>query len=365
MNRKEFIKMCTLLGIGIPLQASLVSCKKIEQSAFAGKVIIIGAGAGGLSAAYLLAQKGIDFEILEASSTYGGRLKDNTDFAEFPIPLGAEWLETKANIFDEIVNDKTIKPKVKTFEDDIARKFENGSWFRFYEDYIVPSVSDKINYNSIVKSINYAEDKIVVSTTNKEYIADKIIISVPLKILQDNDIIFTPSLPQEKITAINEVDIWSGFKAFFEFSTNFYNEGHEFEILPKSDGEKLYYNASFGQNTNKNILGFFVVGKPALDYVSLAENDIKNVILNELDTLFANQATPNYLKHISQNWDNEPFIKAAYMSDTTDFETVKKLGKSVNDKIYFAGAAYTDGEDWVSVHNAAQSAKTAVKAINK
>ena len=48
---------------------------------FKGKVIIIGAGAGGLSAGYLLAQQGTDFEILEASENYGGRIKINQEFA--------------------------------------------------------------------------------------------------------------------------------------------------------------------------------------------------------------------------------------------------------------------------------------------
>ena len=92
MTRKEFIKICGLLGIIVPFHTSCVTSSLINHisSKFEGKVIIIGAGAGGLSAGYLLDQLGIDFEILEASSDFGGRMKINTDFAEFPIPLGAE-----------------------------------------------------------------------------------------------------------------------------------------------------------------------------------------------------------------------------------------------------------------------------------
>ena len=72
MTRKEFIKVCGILGVGIPLQTSLSSCNKDnEGSNFSGKTIIVGAGAGGLSAGYLLNQQGIDFEILEASLNYG------------------------------------------------------------------------------------------------------------------------------------------------------------------------------------------------------------------------------------------------------------------------------------------------------
>ena len=110
MTRKEFIKICGLLGVVIPFQASCFSSNlfNLISSKFTGKVIIIGAGAGGLSAGYLLNQLGVDFEILEASSEFGGRMKINTDFADFPIPLGAEWIETKIEIFSEILNNLSL-----------------------------------------------------------------------------------------------------------------------------------------------------------------------------------------------------------------------------------------------------------------
>ena len=365
MTRKEFIRICGILGVGLPLQASLVSCEKEDGNdiKFSGKVIIIGAGAGGLSAGYLLQQEGIDFEILEASSTYGGRMKINTDFADFPIPLGAEWLETGTSVFQKIVNDATIPINIETSLDEPNRKFVNSSWFNFFEDYIVPSIADKITYNSIVQSIDYTSDKITVTTQNGVQTADKVIVSVPLKILQDGDISFLPSLPQNKLDAIEDTTIWEGFKAFIEFSEKFYDDEDEFTITPASDGEKIYYNASMGQNTTKNIVGLFVVGKPALDYISLSDDELKDFMLNELDELYSNEATPNYLKHITQNWNNEPFIKGGYLSSSTDWRTVRELGKSVAGKIYFAGGAYTDGEGWVSVHLAAQSAKVAIEKI--
>lgn len=358
--------MCGILGVSLPFSAAILSCKKDNSDAisFSGKVIIIGAGAGGLSAGYLLQQQGIDFEILEASAVYGGRMKINTDFTDFPIPLGAEWLETNKDIFQDIVNDASISVNVETIADVPDRKFINSSWFNFFEEYIVPSIADKITYTTIVQSIDYSSGQVVINTIDKQYIADKVIVSVPLKILQDDDISFFPSLPQDKRDAINNTTIWEGFKAFFEFTENFYDDDYEFEITPASDGEKIYYNAAFGQNTSKNILGLFTVGKPALDFTRLSDEDLRDFILNELDELYANQATPNYIKHITQNWDKEPFIKAGYMTDNADSKIVKKLGESMANKVYFAGGAYTNGEDWVSVHTAAQSAKKVVEEIH-
>ena len=72
MTRKEFVRMCGMIGLSIPFQTTLTSCDKEEVPAgsgnFEGKVLIIGAGAAGLTAGYLLKQRGIDFSIIEASS---------------------------------------------------------------------------------------------------------------------------------------------------------------------------------------------------------------------------------------------------------------------------------------------------------
>lgn len=63
------------------------------------------------------------------------------------------------------------------------RKFVNYSWFNFYEDYIFPSIKDKIKYNKVVKSIDYQSDNIELQTNSETYNADKVIVAVPLKIL--------------------------------------------------------------------------------------------------------------------------------------------------------------------------------------
>ena len=367
MTRKEFFRICSILGVTAPCHAAFSSCGKDEpfETDFTGKVIIIGAGAGGLSAGYLLQQQGIDFQILEASAVYGGRMRINTDFADFPIPLGAEWLETGRGIFDDIVNDSSINVDIETVRDAPDRKFVNYSWFNFFEDYIVPSVSSRISYNTVVSSVDYSGDKVVVTTQDDQLEADRVIISVPLKILQDKDLTFIPALPEDKQDAIDETTIWEGFKAFIQFSEKFYGDEYLFDISPRTDGQKLYYDAAFGQNTTSNILGLFTVGKPALDYINRSDDELRDFLLGELDSIYDGQASPNYIKHLTQKWDNEPFIKAGYMSDHADWRSVRTLGQSVDDKIYFAGGAYTDGEDWVSVHTAAQSAQSAVKELLK
>ncbi|MGB0167513.1 MAG: FAD-dependent oxidoreductase [Luteibaculum sp.] len=125
----------------------------------------------------------------------------------------------------------------------------------------------------------------------------------------------------------------------------------------------MFYNAELSQNTSRHILGLFVVGKPALEYQALTGDALKDKILGELDAIYNNQATASYVKHISRDWNSEEFIRSGYMSDHADWRQVSELGKAVGDKVYFAGAEFTDGEDWVSVHTAARSAFTAVQSL--
>ncbi len=126
MNRRDFLKHSSLLTIGglILPSSILTACRKeslFEDINYDGKVIIIGAGAAGLYAAYILKSKGIDFQILEASANYGGRLGKLTGFANFPIDTGAQWLHGKNSILGDLIT----KSNTKITLDDSETKY----WF--------------------------------------------------------------------------------------------------------------------------------------------------------------------------------------------------------------------------------------------
>lgn len=113
MDRRNFIKQATLLSIGGYLIPSslLSSCRKetlLEDIKYEGKVIVIGAGAAGLYAGYLLKSKGIDFTLLEASARYGGRMGKLTGFADYPIDTGAQWMHGRNSIIADLVKSKNI-----------------------------------------------------------------------------------------------------------------------------------------------------------------------------------------------------------------------------------------------------------------
>lgn len=139
MDRRDFIKQSTLLSIGgLVIPSTLLSAWRkdtsLEKINYDGKVMIIGAGAAGLYAAYILKSKGIHFQILEASANYGGRLGKLTGFANFPIDLGAQWLHGKNSITGDLI----AKSGTKITLDNSDEKY----WFN---NQIVSSLPRDIN----------------------------------------------------------------------------------------------------------------------------------------------------------------------------------------------------------------------------
>jgi monoamine oxidase len=114
MNRRDFLKHSSLMTIGGLLLPStiLTACRKeslFEDINYTGKVIVIGAGASGLYAGYILKSMGIDFTILEASSVYGGRMGKLNGFADYSIDTGAQWMHGRNSIIADLVKTKNIK----------------------------------------------------------------------------------------------------------------------------------------------------------------------------------------------------------------------------------------------------------------
>lgn len=391
MTRKDFIEQSLIMGVGIPFLSTLFlqSCDEGEsifprfKTSFSGKVLIVGAGAAGLAAGYLLKYYGVDFEIIEANPVYGGRLKKTDDFADFPIDIGAEWIHTDPKILADIANDPRAREvidiivynpqTVQSWKNGKMRshnyisklysewKFKNSTWFDFFEQWIVPEIADKILLNRPVTAINYETDKIILKTTTDDlYEADKVLITSSVKMLQNGYITFLPALPHEKTEAFRKIDMGDGIKIFIEFREKFYPDilafGNIFQALQEE--EKFVYDAAFSKGSKQHILGLFAINEKASAYTKLpSEEAIISTFLAELDVMFDGKASANYVKHIIENWSEEPFIQGAYSYtfDGDQKQIVAAITRPIMDRIYFAGEALSIDKQ-AMVHGACESA---------
>ncbi|NET35714.1 MAG: FAD-dependent oxidoreductase [Cyanothece sp. SIO1E1] len=244
-------------------------------------------------------------------------------------------------------------------------RFANSSWMDFYEAYILPTIKDDIQYNQVVKSIDYANDLIALETDKEVFNANRVIVTVPVTILKAGDITFIPPLSKKKKEAIENLNLYSGCKCFIAFKEPFYPA----MVRVQDDGEgptRVYFDAAYAKNSIDNILGLLAVGDLAKPYLELEDPERIDFILQELDDIFDGQATPNYLKHVFKNWSEDPFAKGTYYPDFSlnTYSAVIAMSRPLEDKLFFAGDLYTDGSSgWSMVHVAAESAKKAVEKL--
>lgn len=396
MKRKEFIKNSAAFCLGFPFLSAVLleSCNKADaifpkfETSYTGKVLIVGAGAAGLAAGYLLKRYGVDFEIVEAAPVYGGRLKKAAGLADFPLDVGAEWIHTHPEILADILSNPSVDANVdiivynpqtiKTWNNNQLKshnylsklysewKFKSTTWFDFFEQYLVPEVIDNLVLNKPIATIDYSGSRVRLQTTQNEiFEADKVLITSSIKTLQNGQIGFQPALPATHTGAINNITMGDGIKIFIEFKERFYPDFLAFGpiIRALNEEEKFVYDAAFRKDSGKNILGLFAINEKATAYTQLnSEEAILQQFLRELDEMFEGKATPNYVQHVMQNWSAEPYIQGAYSYafDGNQKSKVETLQQPVADKIYFAGEALSIANQ-ATVHGACESAYKSVQ----
>lgn len=381
------------MGLATPFLASLLtSCeeesdifKDLEVN-FSGKVLIIGAGAAGMTAGHILNKYNIDFEILEASGIHGGRLKKSTAIGDLPLDMGAEWIHTNPRILSSILNDPASSLNVETViykpetiylyqNGNMTKlnagnnlyqewKFKNSTWYDFFDQNMVANFSSRVVYNAPVTRIDYSGARVNVTTADATvYEADKVLVAVPISILKESLIEFTPALPSAKSTALENVEMPAGFKASIEFSEKFYPDllGTSWEGLAGGQNPELFIDGVYRKDSNHNIMNLFTVEDPAIAYSELNDEAAQlALILGKLDEMFDGKASETYLGHVIQDWTNEPYIRGSYsFYGENEFETITTLAEPIENKVYFAGEAYSV-EQYSTVHGAAESAYTAL-----
>ncbi len=192
------------------------------------RVIIIGGGLAGLTAAYLLKKKGVNALILEANDRLGGRIYTK-QYGDFSFELGATWVfqdeklkilisELGLHIYPQYLSGDALINYAPTMETQKAptdtlmqgavyHKVQGGTGV------IIQALADRvgdlnINTNSIVNEIDFSEDQCIITAKDgRTFEAECVILAVPPKVISEH-ITFSPSLGIEEI--LKSTHTWMG-----------------------------------------------------------------------------------------------------------------------------------------------------------
>lgn len=292
-------------------------------------VAIIGGGLSGLYAAYLLEKKGVDYVLLEARSTLGGRivtaklLRDNRNIDSFD--LGASWFwpdyqQQLAHLIGELQLES-----VAQFEegDMMVERSPNESAVRTrgYKS-SPPSMrlksgmaaliealyhrldASRISTGQIVRQLNNTGQHIEISSEDASgqvitWQAQHVLLALPPRLVQES-ITFQPSLPANLAAQWQRTATWMALHAKYlaVYDTPFWQK----------QGPMVEINDASVVDGSGALFGF--IGVPAPVRQNVSEEVLRAHCRAQLVRLFGAQAeTPN--KEYLKDWAQEPFTATA------------------------------------------------------
>lgn len=247
----------------------------------------------------------------------------------------------------------------------------NNSYLDILSDiYFQDIIDNNLQLNTQVTSINYNGSQVIVTDQNAlTYTAKAVLVTVPVTILQDGDISFTPALPIAKIDAINKIGMSSGMKIVLKFNAKFW-ENDMFGVLVDGNTGEFWAPGHVRSDATNNVLMGFVMGEKAQALSNLNNNDsIISLALEDLDRIFGGTiASALFDKGLVMDWSRHPYVRGAYSYPiigtypSSGLSMREILAQPVNNKLFFAGEA-TSNDHAATVHGALESGARAADEI--
>lgn len=407
-------------------------------------VLVIGAGAAGLMAAYKLTKKGKKVTVLEARNRTGGRIHTVNHESFFQhAELGAEFVHGDLPVTLNLLKEAGIKCQpangemvryakgrfteseqliedwdlliehlnelkedtniydflLAEFPDDKYQSLRDGIWnyvsgydnadprkasaFALRKEWqnededaqhrVDEGYCSMINYlaktcreagnniylNTVVKEIYWKEGEVrVVTDEGINYDADKLIIALPLGVLQANwqekgAITFHPPIP-EQTKAMQAMGFGAVIKFLLEFDKPFWEDNATKKLAGKSLKPMIFLLSDEEIPTwwtqhpqHSPMLTGWLGGPAAGDKKACTLDELLQQALQSLSNIFklsVDELKGRLIAWNIINWANEPFTRGSYSYDTVAAPEARKvLNEPINTTLFFAGEHLYDG----------------------
>lgn len=305
-------------------------------------------------------------EIMEAIEEYEGSAQNAADFANQFSKAAAVQALLNAWLGNEY---GTSHHKICLEALRIANEFwpEETTNFRLKEEsfydtlaHVFPEALSDIALNAAVKSINYTEEMVYLKTEQGvNYEAERVVLALPLGVLQQNYLSFTPSLPDNKQEAIRNLGIDTGLKLILKFSKRFWEDD-----LASIFGVGIIPEIYPHPHSKTPIMTAYVMGDKARYLQDLGENKALERVLAELTQMFGKPINDYLEEHLWQNWGQEPFVRGVYSFPSQGDKAFRRiLQNPIRKKIFFAGEACHQQGHYATVHGAIETGYRAAEQI--
>lgn len=146
--------------------------------------------------------------------------------------------------------------------------------------------------------------------TGERLRADRVIVTVPLGVLKQNAIRFTPALPDDKQTAIERLGMGLLNKQFLRFQSPFWPVETDWHECLKRDPGRWSQWLSLERAGSPVLIGFSA-GDDARQVESLDDRAIVSEAMATLRTMFGS-ATPEPIATQVTRWSRDPFAFGSY-----------------------------------------------------
>uniref|UniRef100_A0A8C5FIF3 CW-type domain-containing protein n=1 Tax=Gadus morhua TaxID=8049 RepID=A0A8C5FIF3_GADMO len=311
-------------------------------------VIVIGAGASGLAAARQLQNFGTQVVVLEARERIGGRVWDDASLG-VTVGQGAQ-----------IVNGCVNNPIALMCEQVSARSWDHNEFFaQFSGDHTLLTRGYSalllrlaqgldIRTKCAVQSIDYSGDVIkVTSSKGSQWTAHKVLVTVPLTLLQKNLIQFYPPLPERKLKALNSLGAGIIEKIALQFPYRFWDKKVQgadyFGHVPPSPDQRGMFGVFYDLDPQgKQSVLMSVITGDAVPFVrDMGESEVVCECMKVLRQLFKEQEVPEPLNYFVTQWSKDVWSQMSYSFVKTggSGEAYDIIAEDVQGKLFFAGEA--------------------------
>ena len=454
MYRRDFLTIFSLTLMGIVNNACKEDSQKYAEASNKKRIVVIGAGLAGLTAARELQRQGHEVVIIEARERIGGRIWTSLKWPDMPLDFGATWIHgTQGNPLTKLAEQIKAQRLITSYDRSLAyntsgkllsnaekarmenlskqvfrvlkqaqdkdtdvsiqqaiqalmRQLDKSSevyrfinfilsseieqeysgstenlsahWydddkafpgddalfvqgFRVIPEFLAQGLS--IELGQVVKEIQWYQSPVQVITQKTKFIADHVVITLPLGVLQAKSVRFTPELPQSKQTAIAKLGMGVLNKCYLRFPNVFWSVDVDWlEYVSAKKGEWTEW-VSFKRVANLPILLGFNAADRGREMEAWSDQQIVTNAMQTLRMIYG-VGIPEPIDYQITRWATDPFSLGSYSYNRVGTlpEMRQELAAPLKGLVFFAGEA-SEQNYFATAHGAYLSGLRVAKEI--